>query len=124
MKIRLSLPFLALFIIFSPLLLSEARAQNSLLKELAKEDQESRRGKPIARTDADRAKLVLEEIAKGAVAAPEDKFNAALVLQHTALAFCEKRLVSLSPDNYLLAHYLARSAFESGYTAARNLVAA
>jgi len=55
---------------------------------------------------------------------PEDKFNAALVLEHTGLTFCDKRLVGKSPDNYLLAHYLFKSAFEAGYKDARSLVAA
>jgi hypothetical protein len=107
----------------SLLLAPEAYSQNLLLRELAQEDQDYRRGKKVARTDAERLKLVLAEIGKGAFSTPEDKTNAALVLQHTGLTYCENRLVSLSPDNYLLAHQLAKSAFESGYQDARNLVA-
>jgi hypothetical protein len=99
-----------------------AAAQNPLLRELAKEDQASRTGTDIARTDQDRQKLVLQELSKGAVVTPEDKTNAALVLQHTGMTFCDKKLVSLSPDNYLLAHYLAKSAYEAGYKDARFLV--
>jgi len=49
------------------------------------------------------------------VKTPEDKFNAALVLQHTPLTFCDKQLVSTNPDNHLLAHNLFKSAFEAGY---------
>jgi hypothetical protein len=45
-------------------------------------------------------------------------------LQHTGLTFCEQRLESTSPDNYLLAHYLFKSAFAAGYKDARYLVAA
>ena len=101
-----------------------AYAQNLLLRELAKEDQDSRTGKTIARTDADRVKLVLEQIAQRMLKVPEDDFNAALVLEHTGLTFCEKRLISFSADNYLLAHYLFKSAFEAGYKDARSLVAA
>ncbi|HJQ24816.1 MAG TPA: hypothetical protein VKA60_12940 [Blastocatellia bacterium] len=102
----------------------EAYGQNALLRELAKEDQDSRKGKKIERTDEERIKIVLEQIAQGALKVPEDKFNAALVLQHTPFTFCDKRLVSKSPDNYLLAHHLFKSAYESGYKDARYLVAA
>ena len=103
---------------------TEARGQNRLLRELAKEDQDSRKGKEIARTDDERVKLVLALIGQGAVLSPEDKFNAALILEHTGLTFCDKRLTGRSPDNYLLAHHLFKSAFESGYKEARSLVAA
>ena len=95
---------------------------NTLLRELAREDQASRKGDSITRTDADRIKLVLAEIANGSVRTPEDKTNAALVLQHTGFTFCNNKLTAISPDNYLLAHELAKSAFEAGYADARYLV--
>jgi hypothetical protein len=101
-------------------------AQNPELKALAEEDQVVRQENPakgITRKDRDRGKLVLELLAKGAARTPEDKFNAALVLQHTPLIFCGKQLVSVSPDNYLLAHYLFKGSFEAGYTPARIMVA-
>ena len=100
--------------------------QNAALKSLAEEDQAVRLdpSKKVAHLkDDDRIKLVLELLAKGAAQTPEDKFNAAIVLQHTPLTFCEKRLVSMSPYNYLLAHYLARQSYEGGYAQARELVA-
>jgi hypothetical protein len=104
--------------------LTAATAQsNALLQELAREDIASRSGQTIARTDQERLKLALAALGSGAVKTPEDKFNAALVLQHTGATFCDGRLVSLSADNYLLAHHLAKSAFEEGYTRARYLVA-
>lgn len=103
---------------------TEAYGQNRLLRELAKEDQASRSGKKLARTDQERLKIVLALIGRGSLRVPEDKYNAALILQHTGLTFCDKRLVSLSPDNYLLAHNLFKSAFEAGYKDARYLVAA
>lgn len=112
------------FILFSHLTLTEVYGQNALLRELVKEDQASRSGQEIARTDKDRVKIVLSLLGQGEVKVPEDKFNAALVLQHTGLTYCDKRLVSVSPDNYLLAHHLFKSAFESGYKEARFLVAA
>lgn len=110
-------------LLLSALLVTAANAQNIRLRELAKEDQASRSGETVARTDEDRIKIVLDEIVKGTVITPEDKTNAALVLQHTGMSFCDKRLISKSPDNYLLAHHLAKSAFESGYKPAKTLVA-
>jgi hypothetical protein len=99
-------------------------AQNhALLRELARDDQAYRTGHKAERSDAQRLKLVLAELGKGVELTPEDKFNAAIVLQHTGMTFCDKKLLSMSPDNYLLAHHLARSAFESGYQPARYLVA-
>jgi hypothetical protein len=121
MKRSLPLAIVFMFLVLAPS--QPAYGQNQLLKELAKEDQDSRTGKEIARTDADRIKLVLSQIGAGEVKLPEDKFNAALVLDHTPLTFRDKVLVSTSPDNYLLAHFLARSAFEAGYKDARQLVA-
>lgn len=102
---------------------TEAYGQNLLLRELAKEGQAYRIGKKVLRTDQDRIKIVLAQIGQGALRIPEDNYNAALVLQHTGLTICEKRLVSIGPDNYLLAHYLFKSAFEAGYKDARYLAA-
>ena len=100
-------------------------AQDKDLRSLVAEDQAVRihPEAKVARNDVDRIKLVLELIAKGAARTPEDKFNAALVLQHTPLEFREGKLVSVSPHNYLLAHYLALEAYEGGYEKARQLVA-
>src|SRR5688572_20105670 len=108
-QVRLLMMFMS--IAFLP---NVSYSQNPLLKELAQEDQASRSGNEITRTDADRIKLVLGLIAQDALKVPEDKFNAALVLQHTGFTFCDKRLVSQSPDNYLLAHHLFKSAYEAG----------
>lgn len=113
-----------LFILCASLTITEAHGQNQLLTELAKEDQDSRSGKEIARTDEERVEIVLSLIGRGELKTPEDRYNAAIVLQHTPLTYCEKRLVSTSPDNYLLAHHLFKSAFEAGYKDARYLVAA
>ena len=101
---------------------------NAELKELETEDQAVRTENTVQhtqgqRTDDDRAKRVLELLAKGMAQTPEDKFNAALVLQHTPMDFCEGRLISKGAYNYLLAHYLAREAYESGFQPARTLVA-
>jgi hypothetical protein len=98
--------------------------QTPLLRQLAKEDMDSRTGKSVGRTDEERIKIVLNLIAKGALKGPEDQFDAALVLQHTGMDFCGKRLVSKSADNYLIAHYLFISAYEGGYKDALYLIAA
>lgn len=98
-------------------------SQNALLKVLAKEDQDSRSGINISRSDEERLKIVIEELGNGNVRTPEDKTNAAIVLQHTGLTFCNNNLTSISPYNYLLAHHLAKSAFEDGYKEAKYLVA-
>lgn len=96
-----------------------------VLKTLAEEDQAVRMNPPrkVARSDEDRVALVLQLLAEGAAKTPEDKYHAALVLQHTPADFCGTRLVSKSPDNYLLAHYLAEQAYTGGYKDARLLVA-
>jgi len=100
-------------------------AQDPQLKKLRDEDQAVRANPElrVARSDEDRIKLVLQLLAEGKAQTSEDKYNAAIVLQHTPADFCGKRLVSTSPDNYLLAHYLAEQAFAGGYKDARLLVA-
>ena len=103
---------------------TDVYGQNKLLRELAKEGQDARTGKPVTRTDEERIRITLDLIARAELKNPEDKFNAGLILQHTGVTFCDKRLVSISPYNYLLAHNLFTSAFEAGYKEARYLVAA
>jgi hypothetical protein len=100
-------------------------AQNAELRALAEEDQAVRTSTAttITRTDDDRIKRVLEIIAKGGLGAPEDQFNAALILDHTPLDLIQGRLVSKSPYNYLLAHDLAVESFAAGYQRSRTLVA-
>jgi len=102
---------------------SQARTSNRLIGELGQEDQASRTGKQVARSDQDRINLVLREVAAGRVNTPEDKFNAALVLDHSPMTFRDNKLAAVSPDNYLLGHYLANDAFEAGYGDAKVLVA-
>jgi hypothetical protein len=102
---------------------NQAPTSNRLILELGQEDMASRTGKQVARSDQDRINLVLREIAAGRVITPEDKFNAALVLDHSPMTFVDNKLVAISPDNYLLGHYLANDAFEAGYGDAKVLVA-
>lgn len=80
-------------------------------------------GKEFPRSDQDRVDLVLNELAHDRIKTPEDKFNAALVLDHSPMTFRDNKLAAKSPDNYLLGHYLAQSALDAGYKDARALVA-
>jgi hypothetical protein len=104
--------------------MSPAIASSDELSRLAMEDQAVRIGEPDPSSDDARRRRVLELLAAGAVSSPRDKFNAALVLQHTGLEFCDGRLRSASPENYLLAHYLFGEALQGGVEDARYLVAA
>ena len=46
-----------------------------------------------------------------------------IALQHSPVTLRGDTLVAISPDNYLLDHHLAASAFDAGYPSARELVA-
>lgn len=103
---------------------SAISSDNAELAALAAEDQAARTGGTVARSDDERRVRVFEILASGAVASPKDKFNAALVLQHTGLTICDGSLKSLSAENYLLAHDLFKAALTGGVEDARYLVAA
>jgi hypothetical protein len=107
-----------------PALAGAVLADNAELALLAAEDQAVRMGEEDPRSDADRGHRVLELLASGAVSTPRDRFNAGLVLQHTGLTICDGKLISLSADNYYLAHHLFQAALDGGVEAARWLVAA
>lgn len=101
-------------------------SNNKELEQLVVKDQEMRNNdtldmEPIDKTHRQR---VLEMLANGEVITGQDKFNAALLLQHTALIFCNEKLVSISPENYYLAYKLSKSAFDSGYKNAGYMTAA
>lgn len=100
-----------------------AIADNPILTELGREDQDYQQGKPVPRRDQERVVLVLEQIGAGKVQTPADRFNAAIVLQHSPMTIRNDSLVAFSPDNYLLGHHLAQAAYEAGYAPARQLVA-
>jgi len=102
---------------------SGSAAQNALLAQLMKEDVASRMGDSVTRSDEDRIHLVLNELGNGRVRTPEDEVAAALILDHSPMTFRNEKLVAVSPHDYLLAHFLAKSAFEHGNQDARALVA-
>jgi len=101
-------------------------ADNSVLAELARADQADRNNNDPHTGEHDEVRLqrVLGMLGRDSVRTAEDKFNAALILQHTGARFVNDELVSASPDNYLLAHHLFRAAFEAGLKKAQYLVAA
>jgi hypothetical protein len=103
---------------------AQSAADNLELSRLFEQDQAVRMGQDDPGSDEGRRARVLELLAAGAVATPQDRFHAAMILQHTGLRFCDGVLQSLSPENYLLAHHLFRSAYQAGLQEARYFVAA
>lgn len=103
----------------------DAIKDNAELIEMVKKDQQVRQSnssdyEPV---DKNHREKVMSMLANGKIITGLDKFNAALILQHTALIFCNDELQSLSAENYLLAYYLAKSAYESGYKDAKYFTA-
>lgn len=113
------IPLLLFLVISSP-----AWADNTELAQLAAEDQAVRTGVTDNRSDDARREEALEILAAGGATSAQDKFNAALLLQHTGLIFCDDKLKSLSAENYLLAHFLFKEAAAGGVKEAKYLVAA
>lgn len=116
--------FLVVFFLLAAFSGVSLAQDNAELATLAKEDQVSRMGQDITRTDDERRQQVFVLLAEGKVQSPQDKFNAALVLQHTGMSFCGDTLVSLSAENYLLAHRLFEQAMLAGIADAKYLYAA
>jgi hypothetical protein len=114
-------PLCAAFLL---VLASCSAVRNAELSSLAAEDQAARTGSSVGRSDDERRARVIELLAHGAVRTPQDKFDAAIVLQHTGLTVCGSSLRSLSAENYLVAHYLFKAALAGGVEEARYLVAA
>jgi hypothetical protein len=96
------------------------------LRAMYEADQASRVSRPddpLEMTDKDRRRRVMELLSRGAVVTAEDKYHAAVILQHTPLRFCGGELASSSPENYYLAHLLARESLNMGHEGAREMVA-
>ena len=90
-------------------------------------DQEMRMNgndEPMEPKDKIHRQRVMELLSENLIITPDDKFNAALILQHTALTYCNDRLKSISSENYYLAYTLVKSSMESGNKDAAYLVAA
>ena len=102
---------------------SSAQADNHELELLATQDQADRAEKTGKWDDDARRRRVLELLATGLVVTAKDKLSAALILQHTPGIICDGRVKSVSPENYLLAHHLAKAAFSEGLEDAKHMVA-
>lgn len=90
---------------------------NQSLIEMVKRDQEIREpnfDEPTEPIDQTHREKVFELLAKNEIKTNADKLNAALILQHTALTFCNGELKSINPENYLLAHKLSLEVFNNG----------
>jgi len=75
-------------------------------------------------TDLRHRRRIFELLADNKIVTNSDKFNAALILQHTGVIYCNDVLKSNSAENFLLAYSLSNSAYNSGFQKAANLVAA
>lgn len=100
-------------------------SDNIELKNMVIKDQEMRQLDTLDMEPLDKKHRmkVMEMLAQGKVKTQKDKFNAALILQHTALTYCDQKLVSISPENYYLAYQLVKNSFEEGDTSVAMMVA-
>jgi hypothetical protein len=103
--------------------------QSSVEEELLaafNQDQSSRSGGGVGDPCGDdtRRVRVLQLLAEGSIDTPAAKYYAAMILQHTPQGLLGTVSASKSAENYLLAHFLAKSAAEAGHSDARWLAAA
>jgi hypothetical protein len=122
----MSRPFIILALSLTALI---AQAQSSVEAELLtafNEDQGSRSGGGVGDPCGDdtRRVRVLQLLAEGSIDTPAAKYYAAMILQHTPQGMVGSVSASKSAENYLLAHFLAKSAAEAGHDSARWLAAA
>ena len=106
---------------------SASTKDNSELVAMVIKDQEMRNAdsnEPMEPTDKIHRLRVMELLSEGKIITNTDKTNAALILQHTALTYCNNELKSTSPENYYMAYILAKSAFDAGDRTAGQMTAA
>ena len=123
---RLLAVFIVLTLFLGACQSTPAQNDNEELQKLVDADQNDRStdsDEPIAPKDDIRRKRVLELLAKNQIVTPQDKYNAALILQHTGMVFVGNKLTSKSVENHYLAYQLVKSAFEEGYEDAQYFVA-
>lgn len=123
---RLLAFFIALSLFLAACQSRPVQNDNVELQKLVDADQKDRStdsDEPIALKDDVRRKRVLELLAKSKIVTPKDKYNVALILQHTGMVFVDNQLKSKSVENHFLAYQLAKSAFEEGYQDAQYFVA-
>ena len=92
------------------------------LRRLFEQDQAARSG-TSDHLDSERRHQVFAALASLEQPSARDRFHAAMVLQHTDLRFLGGRLVSVSSENYLFAHLLAKQAYADGVKEAGILAA-
>jgi len=109
--------FICLIILISCSKPHQEFADNVELIKMCKADEEMRMSDsddPYEPSDKARRTRILELLAENKIRTNNDKMNAALILDHTGLILCNENIKSVSPENYLLAHFLAKSSFENG----------
>lgn len=90
-----------------------ALTNNLELKKMVEKDQAIRMSNNVTNLeeiDQLHRYRVFELLALDSIKTNEDKINAALILQHTALEYCGDKLKSKSPENYLLAYHFSKAA--------------
>lgn len=125
--ICLVMTFMVLFSCQEKTAEEQITTDNQTLIELVKKDQEMRSGDMSgmnAGIDLEHRKQVFEMLAKGEIKTAKDKMNAALILQHTNLGYCNEELISESVENYYLASLLSEQAFKEGLEDAKAMYAA
>tara|TARA_R100000687_G_scaffold30530_2_gene25320 strand:+ start:67357 stop:67854 length:498 start_codon:yes stop_codon:yes gene_type:complete len=108
-----------------------AAQSNEELKRYFLADQESRSQEnlknkifPKLKDEIGRRIFVFEAISNGGLVTAEDYFYASIILQHTNLEYVGEHLKSMGNENHLLAHFLAKRAFELGHENGAWLMAA
>lgn len=104
---------------------------NVELKRHFLEDQEARSEAnrkrnifPKFKDEIGRRIFVFKAIANGQVTTADDYFHASVILQHTNHEFVGDKLKSMGNENHLLAHFLAKKAYELGHEEGAWLMAA
>jgi hypothetical protein len=89
---------------------------NELIRELYLKDIEIRELDAKTDTvnleayDKKHREKIFELLAENKIITANDKYRAALILQHTVAKFCDGELTSISPENFLLAYKLSTTA--------------
>lgn len=106
-------------------ILSEEFPNNQELISMVEIDQKMRQNDNGNYEEKDKShrKRVMELLVDGKIKTPTDKLNAALILQHTSVVYCNDELKSISPENYLLGYILSTSAYDAGEKKAASFVA-
>lgn len=92
------------------------KEDNILIKEIYNKDIEIRKLDSKTDTvnleehDKKHREQIFQLLSENKVITPKDKIRAAWILQHTAAKICDGKLISVSPENFLLAYKLSSNA--------------